>query len=147
MAGILLQLGIDEQFLTGKHTACPLCEGTDRFRFDNQKGSGSYICNQCGAGYGFDLLMAVHGWTFATAAAEVDKVVGNCMPEAVASKADGDTTRRWMRELWEGAARYGVKILQDGILPVAMYCLEPFRPVCGFPPASNHRTVIAIPRC
>ncbi len=39
-----------------KHGACPICGGKDRFRFDNKDNRGSYFCNQCGAGNGFDLV-------------------------------------------------------------------------------------------
>ena len=54
---ILIAHGISEQFLSGKHSACPLCcSGTDRFRFDNKNGEGTFFCNQCGAGDGFNLL-------------------------------------------------------------------------------------------
>ncbi|END1364422.1 DUF927 domain-containing protein [Salmonella enterica subsp. enterica] len=42
-----------------KHTACPACGGTDRFRFDDN-GRGSFICNQCGAGDGLDLIKLVN---------------------------------------------------------------------------------------
>jgi putative DNA primase/helicase len=43
---------IGEEYFTGRHCKCPVCEltgdgGTDRFRFTNRAGSGSYICNQC----------------------------------------------------------------------------------------------------
>lgn len=46
------------------HEPCPMCGGTDRFRFDNQGGTGSFICgqgadNETIGGDGFDLL--VHG--------------------------------------------------------------------------------------
>lgn len=42
-----------------KHTACPVCGGKDRFRFDDG-GRGSFICNQCGAGDGLDLIRKVN---------------------------------------------------------------------------------------
>lgn len=42
-----------------KHTACPACGGKDRFRFDDG-GRGSFICNQCGAGDGLDLIRKVN---------------------------------------------------------------------------------------
>ncbi|MFX4842739.1 primase-helicase zinc-binding domain-containing protein, partial [Acinetobacter baumannii] len=38
---------------------CPACGGTDRFRFDDN-GRGSFICNQCGAGDGLDLIKKVN---------------------------------------------------------------------------------------
>jgi len=42
-----------------KHAPCPHCGGNDRFRFDDN-GRGSFICNQCGAGDGLDLIRKVH---------------------------------------------------------------------------------------
>lgn len=60
----------------GKHRACPVCGGKDRFRFDDINGTGSYICNQCGAGQGFGLLMKVLNIDFIEACKEVQKVVG-----------------------------------------------------------------------
>lgn len=75
--GILVALGIDEQFLRKKHGACPFCGGKDRFRFDDKNGSGSFFCSQCGAGSGFEFLMRQFGWSFKEAAQNVDRVVGN----------------------------------------------------------------------
>lgn len=54
---ILVAAGIDEDALDGEHHPCPLCGGTDRFRFDDKDGRGTYYCNGCGAGDGFQLLM------------------------------------------------------------------------------------------
>ncbi|MDF7670122.1 primase-helicase zinc-binding domain-containing protein [Orbaceae bacterium ESL0721] len=39
-----------------QHSPCPLCGGKDRFRFDDIDGRGTWICNQCGAGDGLELL-------------------------------------------------------------------------------------------
>lgn len=39
-----------------KHQPCPICGGSDRFRCDDKGGSGSWICNQCGAGNGYTLV-------------------------------------------------------------------------------------------
>lgn len=75
--GILVNLGIHEDFLDGKHHPCPACKGKDRFRFDDKDGTGSFYCGGCGAGYGMDLLIRVHDWTFAQAAKNVDSVIGN----------------------------------------------------------------------
>ncbi|WP_164918588.1 phage/plasmid primase, P4 family [Photobacterium chitinilyticum] len=43
---VLNALGIivDEK---GGHTACPICGGKDRFRFDDLEGRGTSFCNQC----------------------------------------------------------------------------------------------------
>lgn len=73
---ILHELGVDDQILNGKHQACPGCGGEDRFRFDNKDGRGDYYCNGCGAGDGFKLLNIIFGWDFATAAKEVENVLG-----------------------------------------------------------------------
>jgi putative DNA primase/helicase len=62
----LVACGVDEKFLRNKHGPCPTCGGRDRFRFDN-KGRGAFICNRCGAGDGFRLLMQVQQITFAEA--------------------------------------------------------------------------------
>ena len=74
---ILQALGVDPKFLRNEHGPCPHCGGKDRFRFDDRL-NGSYFCSHCGSGDGFQLLQLVHGWDFKKAAAEVDRVVGNC---------------------------------------------------------------------
>jgi putative DNA primase/helicase len=86
---ILPQLGIDTRFLVNKHGPCPLCGGKDRFRFDDKDGSGSYYCNQCGAGTGLILIRKLNGWDHATACGEVDKIIGTDRQPAAA--APGDT--------------------------------------------------------
>ena len=53
MAALGIEIG------TGKHTSCPACGGKDRFRFDDKQGDGTFYCNQCGAGNGFQLIMNV----------------------------------------------------------------------------------------
>jgi putative DNA primase/helicase len=73
---VLTALGIDERCLRDKHGPCPACGGRDRFRFDDRDGRGTWICNQCGAGDGFKLLMVVKGWNFAEALGAVSKVAG-----------------------------------------------------------------------
>lgn len=75
--GILLELGMSAKSLTGKHGPCPMCGGTDRFRFDNKAGSGSWICNQCGAGDGMELAERFLGIEFPEAAKRVDAILGN----------------------------------------------------------------------
>lgn len=77
---ILPVLGVDPKFLSNKHGPCPACGGTDRYRWTDKDGRGSFFCNQCGAGDGFILLRKIHGWTFAEAAAKVDEVIGKDDP-------------------------------------------------------------------
>lgn len=75
---ILAALGVDQGYLTGKNGPCPMCGGTDRWRFTDHNSEGLWICNQCGSGDGFDLLMAVNGWGFR----EARKAVGEIIPQA-----------------------------------------------------------------
>ncbi|EGX7443825.1 DUF927 domain-containing protein [Salmonella enterica] len=56
---VLAGLHIDVPDSPRKHTGCPACGGKDRFRFDDN-GRGSFICNQCGAGDGLDLIKLVN---------------------------------------------------------------------------------------
>lgn len=79
--GILMDLGVPDSFLNGKHGPCPLCGGTDRFRWDNQDGRGTYICNQCGAGDGMKLACAFTGKPFAEVAPQIDSILGNVKPD------------------------------------------------------------------
>jgi putative DNA primase/helicase len=116
--GILPVLGISLTLLNGKHQACPLCGGKDRFRFDDKRGDGDFFCNQCGAGSGFKLLMGVHGWNFAEAARQVDTALGHTReykppkPYNRALMTDGQAG-----DLWASA-----RILRDGD-PVTNYLL------------------------
>lgn len=102
--GILLELGIDEKFLRNRHGPCPLCGGSDRYRWDNRDGNGSYICNACGAGTGMQLLQRVQGWDFATAAREVDRVIGNLPNDAPGRpKLDPDKRKELLRAMWKAS--------------------------------------------
>ncbi|MCP9841645.1 hypothetical protein KBY93_13540 [Synechococcus sp. J7-Johnson] len=71
--------------LDGKHHPCPVCGGTDRFRFDDLDGRGTWLCNQCApkpgkgspaAGDGMDLLRRVKSWSFPDAADAVRSHLG-----------------------------------------------------------------------
>ncbi len=73
---ILAQLGVPETALRNKHGPCPACGGKDRYRFDNKRGRGDYICSQCGAGDGFKLLERAHGWSFVEARRQVMAAAG-----------------------------------------------------------------------
>jgi len=68
---------MDPSFLTGKHTACPICGGKDRFRFTDWHSKGAFICNQCGSGDGFDLLRLAFGLCFRDAAELIRSKSGN----------------------------------------------------------------------
>lgn len=92
---LLLQLGVDESVLSGRNQPCPSCGGRDRFRFTDYQGDGLWICSQCGAGDGFDLLKLYHGWTFADAARRVTEM----LPNAQVETPDHDAKRKALAEL------------------------------------------------
>jgi phage/plasmid primase-like uncharacterized protein len=85
---LLAQLaGLTSDQLTDKHQPCPLCGGKDRYRFDDQDGTGSWYCNQCGGkdqsgggGTGMDMLMRRNGWAYPEACQRIEQHLGH-MPE------------------------------------------------------------------
>ena len=92
--------GLTTEQLTDRHQPCPLCGGTDRYRFDDQDGSGSWFCNQCGgpsqsggAGNGIDLLMRRTGWTFKEAADRIEQHLGITKPARPGQSIDTPPTR------------------------------------------------------
>ncbi len=65
----------------GRHGACPACGGKDRFRFDNQDGRGTWLCNQCGAGDGLNLVEKALSLSAKEAAMKVAGMLGT-LPES-----------------------------------------------------------------
>lgn len=99
--GILPALGMDSRYLTGKHGPCPMCAGTDRFRFDDKDGRGTFICSNCGAGDGIALVMKLKGMTFKDAAERLEGIVGSVPKEQEARKERSEKTlREAMNALW-----------------------------------------------
>lgn len=106
---ILMAAGITENHLRKNHHGpCPVCGGTDRFRFDNKDGSGSYYCNQCGPGDGFSLLMKHMQFSFKQAAEYVREQIGNipvdakpaASPSAKQEESDEAKAAR-LRNVWK----------------------------------------------
>ncbi|MFY2737951.1 primase-helicase zinc-binding domain-containing protein [Pseudocitrobacter faecalis] len=75
---ILPALGV--KVMKNRHLACPVCGGSDRFRFDDKEGRGTWFCNQCGAGDGLKLVEKVFGVSASEAAGKVNAVTGNLSP-------------------------------------------------------------------
>lgn len=74
-------LGIPQELLnTRKHQPCPNCGGRNRYRYTNHQESGGYICNQCGSGSGFDLIMLVFGYSFTESVNQVSALLGMARP-------------------------------------------------------------------
>ena len=111
--GILMELGVPRESLTGRHCACPLCGGTDRWRFDDLDRRGTSICNQCGAMSGMKLAMELLGQDFQSTASRIDQMVGNIKPEAGQLRKDmSDDDRKQMLR----AAVMETKPVQSGDL-------------------------------
>ncbi|MFP2836278.1 primase-helicase zinc-binding domain-containing protein [Citrobacter portucalensis] len=88
---ILPALGV--KVIKNRHQPCPVCGGSDRFRFDDKEGRGTWFCNQCGAGDGLKLVEKVFGVTPSEAAGKVNAVTGNLSPVApeVIAAAEAET--------------------------------------------------------
>jgi putative DNA primase/helicase len=86
---ILPALGVP--VIRNRHQACPVCGGSDRFRFDDKEGRGTWFCNQCGAGDGLKLVEKVFGVTPSEAAGKVNAVTGTLPPVTPATTAPADT--------------------------------------------------------
>ena len=98
--GILHELGIDKRYLVNQHGPCPLCDGTDRFRFDDKEGNGTYYCSGCGPGDGMKLAMQWTGLAFKECAARVDTICGHVEAGNVVSDSDkAEKTRRRLKEI------------------------------------------------
>jgi putative DNA primase/helicase len=115
--GILSALGVDSRFLRNKHGPCPFCgEGKDRFRWDNKAGKGTFICNKCGAGDGFELLKRLKGWDFKQAADEVERIVGGIRRVEPRAAVSPEGQRAAMQKRWKQCHP-----VMDSDDPVALY--------------------------
>lgn len=98
---ILPALGV--KVIKNRHQACPVCGGSDRFRFDDKEGRGTWFCNQCGAGDGLKLIERVFDVSASEAAQKVNAVTGNLplvAPEVIAAaEAETDADRKAAAEL------------------------------------------------
>lgn len=103
---LLPALGIDTRFLTGKHVSCPVCGGTDRFRFDDRDGSGSFFCAQCGAGDGFTLAIKATGKSFRQVADSIACELGisNTLSQQHSAKPKNDQ-RKLLQSVWDGGRK------------------------------------------
>lgn len=100
---IFSQLGIDAG--DGNHKPCPICGGRDRFRFDDQDGRGTWICNQCGAGDGIELVRKCLGVDYQHTMRCISDVVGHIdhHPRRIRFRNDVEKNRRRLIQLWESS--------------------------------------------
>jgi putative DNA primase/helicase len=98
---LLPALGVDAKFLQNKHGPCPMCGGANRFRWDDQNGGGGFICNQCGAGDGFDLALRVTGKSFRDIADQISTIMGQPKDQfRKVHNPEEERQRRAMASLW-----------------------------------------------
>ncbi|MBT9495725.1 MAG: toprim domain-containing protein [Zoogloea sp.] len=97
---VLLGLGMDERTLNGRHCACPMCGGRDRFRFDDKDGRGTYFCGGCGAGDGVKLVMGITGQAFRDAARQIERLAGVVQPTASKPERTDDDKLAALRRAW-----------------------------------------------
>jgi putative DNA primase/helicase len=98
---ILPALGIDSKYLTGRNTACPMCGGRDRWRFDNKRGDGTWICSHCGAGQGIKLSLMFTGQPFREIASKIEHLIGEAPRETVRQEQSDASKRAALNALWQ----------------------------------------------
>jgi len=82
-----------------------MCGGTDRFRFDDREGSGSFFCSHCGSSKsGVDLVMKFKGVNFTEAKRLIEAHLGEAqviVPKASKSEEEkAERARDQMASLW-----------------------------------------------
>lgn len=126
---LLSAMGIDTP-TRGKHGPCPACGGRDRFRLDDKAGRGTWICNQCGAGDGLDLVGKVTGKPPKEAAELVAPLVGlsaGALDPAERERihqqqqARADAERKQAEQQRRKAARRAISIMADAKQGVSPY--------------------------
>lgn len=131
---ILLAAGLRDTFLNGKHGPCPLCGGTDRYRWDNKAGSGSSICNNCGSKTGIDMVMALRRCDFVEAKKWVMGQIGNAPVEAPRAPRNNARLKDQLENLWRSARKLtgedpaSLYLRQRGIVPAEYPVLLRFHP-------------------
>ncbi len=96
---ILPGFGISSAFLVNRHGPCVICGGKDRWKYDDLQGRGTWLCNQCGAGDGFQLLKLKTGRSFKELADEVRTFLGATAFDGVPRVTPNYKTR--MEKIWQ----------------------------------------------
>jgi len=100
---ILTAHGIDEALLTNEHRPCPVCGGTDRFRFDDKEGAGTFICSGHGPGTGATLLKQFKGYSdWKSTFLAIEEVIGRTPLSGRTSKPD---PTEYLRKIQSGFIR------------------------------------------
>jgi putative DNA primase/helicase len=101
---ILPALGIDSKYLNGKNGPCPLCrDGRDRWRFDDKRGDGTWICTRCGAGRGIKLAQRFTGMPFAELARRIEVIISEAPTERPRTEQSDAAKRAALNQLWSAS--------------------------------------------
>lgn len=124
----------------GKHGACPVCGGTDRFHFIDDHHNGNWFCRQCDEpnhGDGLDLIAKVKGISVFDAAKEVSQVLSLPLPEPAGREAPksaaqpiAEKVRKLVEQTTAGQSAYlaakghtcPVRLLEDGSMLLVIRC-------------------------
>ncbi len=124
----------------GKHGACPVCGGTDRFHFIDDHHNGNWFCRQCDApnhGDGLDLIAKVKGISVLDAAKEVSQALSLPLPEPARQEAPksaappiAEKVSKLVAQTTIGQSSYltakghtsPVRLLEDGSLLLVIRC-------------------------
>jgi putative DNA primase/helicase len=100
--GILVNVGINQKYLVKKHGPCPICHGKDRFRFDDKGGEGTWICSNCGSGYGSVLAQKYLGKGYRETMMEIDEILNGkpIKSDPVKPEMTDEQRRGLLRDLW-----------------------------------------------
>lgn len=83
-----------------QHQACPMCGGSNRFRCDDKRGEGTWICSQCGAGNGFMLVQQYTGLDVY----ETNKLIAGAIGLDATSEVTDDQRAQWQSQQVEREA-------------------------------------------
>jgi len=103
---ILSSIGIEQRYLSGKHTPCVFCEGTDRARWDAR--NEILYCSQCGHKNPINAAMAFLGMDFKETASYIrENVLGTIptMKSKISPPTAYDRNRLRLDEIKKGCVK------------------------------------------
>ncbi|MEM8096522.1 primase-helicase zinc-binding domain-containing protein, partial [Morganella morganii] len=124
----------------GKHGACPVCGGTDRFHFIDDHHNGNWFCRQCDEpnhGDGLDLIAKVKGISILDAAKAVSQALSLPLPKPAGREAPksaappiAEKVSKLVAQTTIGQSSYltakghtsPVRLLEDGSLLLVIRC-------------------------
>ncbi len=83
-----------------RHGPCPMCGGSDRFRYDDREGNGTFYCNQCGPGDGIDLVSRLKGLSLGEVQKEIARLLGAALRRIGVDRAVEDVSH--LKKVWSG---------------------------------------------